>query len=78
MGNIIGSNIFNLMLVLGTTSLFTPISLSDVAVTVDLWVMLGATALLIFGLSTRLRLDRWEAILFLSFYAAYCVRLASA
>lgn len=77
-GNIIGSNIFNLMLVLGTTSLFTPISLSDVAVTVDLWVMLGATALLIFGLSTRLRLDRWEAILFLSFYAAYCVRLASA
>lgn len=77
-GNIIGSNIFNLMLVLGVTSLFTPISLADVPVKVDLWVMVGATALLIFGLSTRLRLDRWEAILFLSLYAGYCVRLASA
>ncbi len=77
-GNIIGSNIFNLMLVLGATSLFTPISLADVPVKVDLWVMVGATALLIFGLSTRLRLDRWEAVLFLSLYAGYCVRLASA
>lgn len=77
-GNIIGSNIFNLMLVLGTTALFTPISLSDVPVKIDLWVMVGATALLIFGLSTRLRLDRWEAVLFLSLYAGYCVRLATA
>ncbi len=76
-GNIIGSSIFNLLLVLGVTSILSPISLDQIPVQVDLWVMLGATALLIMGLFTKLRLDRWEAALFLSLYGAYCVRLAT-
>lgn len=76
-GNIIGSNIFNLLLVLGVTGLLTPVSLADVPVRVDLWVMLGATMLLIMGLSTRLKLDRWEAAIFLGCYGVYCIRLAS-
>ncbi len=74
-GNVIGSNLFNLLLILGSTLLLTPLSAAEIGLTVDLWVMLGATALLMLGLTTQLRLDRWEGAVFLAFYAAYAVRL---
>ncbi len=75
-GNIIGSNLFNLLLILGATLLITPITAADVGVRVDLVIMLGATALLMVGLITRRRLERWEGAVFLALYAGYCVRLA--
>ena len=77
-GNIIGSNLFNLLLILGSTVIITPLSADAFGMKVDLWVMLGATALLMLGLGTRMRLDRWEGAVFLIFYAAYGVRLMGA
>ena len=75
-GNVIGSNIFNLLFILGTTGLINPIPY-NVALNFDLGVVLVATvALMIFMFTLRRRkLDRWEAFMFLSGYVAYTLFL---
>lgn len=71
-GNIIGSNIFNILAVLSVGSIIQPSAIDPQASTQDIFIMLGATAMLIvmamsFGKRTR-RINRVEgAILFLSF-----------
>jgi len=75
-GNVVGSNIFNLLFILGTTGVINPIPY-NVALNFDVAVMLVATlALMIFmfTLSQR-KLDRWEAFMLLSGYVAYTVFL---
>jgi cation:H+ antiporter len=75
-GNVVGSNIFNLLFILGTTGVINPIPY-NVALNFDVAVMLVATlALMIFmfTLSQR-KLDRWEAFMLLSGYVAYTVYL---
>ena len=47
LGNVIGSNMFNLLAIIGITSLIGPISVAHQFLTFDLWVMLGASLLLI-------------------------------
>lgn len=46
MGNVIGSNIFNLLGIIGVTTLFGPIPVEPEFLTFDLWVMLAASAIL--------------------------------
>jgi cation:H+ antiporter len=75
-GNVIGSNIFNICLILGVTGTINPITFNT-ALNFDLYVLTGATtALLIFmfTLNTR-KLDRWEAVLLLVGYVVYMVYL---
>ncbi|MEM6461925.1 MAG: calcium/sodium antiporter [Pseudomonadota bacterium] len=53
-GNVIGSNIFNIGAILGITSLFHPLIIPDHIVHIDMWIMAATTALLIFlALSAR-------------------------
>lgn len=75
-GNIIGSNIFNVFLILGLTSTIRPIGFNQV-MNVDLLVLVTASALLFFTMFTGKRrlLDRWEAILFLLIYICYMIFL---
>ena len=47
LGNVIGSNIFNLLAIMGLTSLVSPIPVDSGFLQFDLWVMLAASALLI-------------------------------
>ena len=47
LGNVIGSNMFNLLAIVGIATLFGPIQVDDSFLTFDLWVMLGASLLLI-------------------------------
>jgi cation:H+ antiporter len=77
-GNVIGSNIFNVFFILGTTGLITPIPYNT-ALNVDLYVLLSSTIVLMVFMFTlnRAKLDRWEAIILLGAYIAYTAFLIS-
>lgn len=77
-GNIIGSNLFNLLLILGAGAMVSPLSLAALNVTFDVWAMLIATVLLLIGLATGLKVDRREAGIFVALYIAYGAHLAMA
>ena len=73
-GNIIGSNIFNILSVLGFTALVQPITLQDTALfTFDFHASVFFTLLIIplMGLFTKDRLDRVEGALLLGFYLIF-------
>lgn len=70
-GNVIGSNIFNLFGILGVTALAVPVPFADKIVDFDLWVLGGVTLLLIPLLLTGWRLARGEALVLLALYGAY-------
>lgn len=75
-GNVVGSNIFNILLILGITGTVKPIPYNTV-MNFDLQVLMGGTVLLIifmFTLNTR-KLDRWEAILMAASYLVYTAYL---
>lgn len=75
-GNVVGSNIFNIFFILGITSFISPIPYSA-AMNFDLYVLFASTILLMifmFTLNQR-KLDRWEAILMLMAYIVYTVYL---
>jgi cation:H+ antiporter len=65
-GNIIGSNIFNIFLILSVSSLITPLHY-NVKFNYDLYFLTGGTLLLIIFMFSgqRHKLDRWEAALLL-------------
>lgn len=72
-GNIIGSNIFNILGVLGLTSVIKNIAVSEVIINFDLLIML-AISLLLFLLILPLKrgkLHRWKGALLLSSYLLY-------
>ena len=72
LGNVLGSNIFNILLILGTSAVVTP--LSTIALTwVDLGVLLLSIVLVWLWTYTghRDRVDRWEAVLMLMLFFGY-------
>ena len=75
-GNIVGSNIFNVFWILGLTSTIIPLSFSPAA-NFDVLVGVVATLLLFLFLfvGTRKRLDRWQGVMFLILYIIYIVYL---
>ncbi len=70
LGNVVGSNIFNILLILGATSLFFPIGTGDINM-VDLLVMLGTSVLIIPISLIGGRVTRPEAGLLLAIYVGY-------
>lgn len=76
LGNILGSNIFNALLILGTASVITPLSFAAMTY-VDVMVLLtSAILLLIWAYSGRRnRIDRWEGAVMLLCFVAYYVYL---
>ncbi|MGF1592120.1 MAG: calcium/sodium antiporter [Kiloniellaceae bacterium] len=71
LGNVIGSNIFNILGILGVTALYRPIAVPAEIVRLDAWVMLAAAVLLIVFATTRAKVERWEGAALLAGYAAY-------
>ena len=78
-GNVIGSNVFNLLGVLGLTALVAPapLSVSPNALAFDLPVMLGVAALCLPVFYTVYRVTRGEGLLFLGLYLAYGLHVVS-
>ena len=72
MGNIIGSNIFNILFILSVSSLIAPIEFNS-AFNVDLYLLIGGTLFLFLAMfiGNKNRLDRWQACFLLIFYLAY-------
>ena len=77
-GNIVGSNIFNLLLVLGLASLVsTPgLSISPNALAFDFPVMIAVAVACLPIFFTGYRINRWEGLLFFAYYLAYTFYLA--
>ncbi|PWF45457.1 sodium:proton exchanger [Massilia glaciei] len=75
-GNIVGSNIFNVFFVLGTTSTITALPIT-LALSIDILVSIGASLLLLLFMFTgkQHRLVRWEGALFLGLYVVYLIYL---
>jgi cation:H+ antiporter len=76
LGNIVGSNIYNLCGILGLTALIHPIEVPTEIAAFDIWVMLGVSALLIVQLRSGWRLSRIEGALLVALYAGYTAFLA--
>ncbi len=74
-GNVIGSNMFNLFMVLGLTGMMKPFALSPELLHRDLPTMLIFTLALIPILHRQGGTKRWHGFLFLSAYAVYCYSL---
>jgi cation:H+ antiporter len=76
LGNVVGSNIFNVLAILGTTGLVAPIRVGvGLGVWVDLGVMLLFSVVLWPFLMTRGRLERWEGAVLLAGFVGYMVFL---
>lgn len=76
-GNVVGSNIFNVLGILGVTALVHPLRVPAEILGFDIWVMLGATALLIGFAITDWRLSRREGLVFVLGYLAYVAVLVA-
>ncbi len=75
-GNVVGSNIFNIFFILGVTGVINPMPY-NAALNFDIMVLMGSTVILMifmFTLNTR-KLDRWEAAMLLLGYVVYTVYL---
>lgn len=70
-GNILGSNIFNLLGILGVSALLQPLPVHARILQFDQWVMLGTSLLLLFFLHTERRLSRAEGGVLLVGYGIY-------
>lgn len=71
-GNIVGSNIFNILLVVGTSSLIIPVTFAS-AFIIDTLIATGAAVLLLLCCLRKQRLGRFSGILMLVGYAAYFI-----
>jgi len=78
LGNIIGANLFNLVLVSGTAMTISPFDLStasSTSLTVDIPLMLAVMLLMTLPALIRQKLSRWQGVVLLCTYAAYCIFL---
>ncbi len=76
-GNVVGSNIVNVLGILGATALVQPLAVPPEIARVDIWVMLAATALLVAVTVTGARITRPEGAGLLVLYAGYMGWLAA-
>ncbi|WP_456386330.1 calcium/sodium antiporter [Profundibacter sp.] len=73
LGNVIGSNMFNLLAIIGIASFVGDIPVSDGILGFDIWVMLGASALLIPFVFFKQNITKGWGILLSALYAAYVI-----
>jgi len=74
-GNIVGSNIFNILCVLGFASVAHPIPVSGIELA-DVLVMLGVSVMIVPLMKSGFSLKRWEGAVMLLLYAVYVASLA--
>lgn len=77
-GNVIGSNLFNILAILGLSAMVAPLPVQPALIASDCWWMLSVTLLLFPLMFTRLRVSRWEGGVLLAVYCVYLGLLLSA
>lgn len=70
-GNVLGSNLFNVLGILGVSGLMQPLQVHSRIMIFDQWVMLGAALLLLLFLNTGKQLRRWEGGVLAAGYLGY-------
>lgn len=74
-GNVVGSNIFNVLFILGLTAMFLPVGMTDKNRRIDIPITIGVTILLvILGITGSMSgpvISRWEGVLMLLVFSAY-------
>lgn len=73
-GNVIGSNVFNILMILGVTAAISPLQIEGIT-TIDMAVMLASVALIWLFSRTRYTVERWEGALLVAGYLVYLVWL---
>lgn len=71
LGNVIGSNLFNILLILGTTAAVKPMAVSDAAINREIPVMIGFAILALVVVANGMVVRRWEGALLLASYACF-------
>ena len=69
-GNVIGSNVFNVLMIIGITGLVCPMEIKGITI-VDLMVMMGGMVMLWLFSYTKLKVERWEGAVLTAVFAAY-------
>ncbi len=75
-GNVIGSNVFNILLILGLTATICPMQIGGITL-IDMAVMLLSVILLWLFSFTKLKVERWEGAVLTVGYVAYTAWLLS-
>ena len=75
LGNVIGSNMFNILAILGITSLVAPLPISPRLLHVDIWIMAAASLALIPFVFFKRDIGRGVGVVFLVAYAVYIFSL---
>jgi cation:H+ antiporter len=77
-GNLIGSNIFNIMAVIGITAMVKPINVDKAVISYDMLWMLGISAMLLPLMLVGKKLDRYKGFMLFSTYIIYIILVVMA
>ncbi len=75
-GNVLGSNVFNILMILGLTGLISPMHIQNITY-VDMAVMVISMILFWLFSFTKLRVDRWEGCVLIACFLGYITWLVS-
>lgn len=73
-GNVIGSNVFNILMILGITGVICPMDLKGITL-IDFGVLIGSIVLLWFFTFTKYTVARWEGAVLTLFFLGYLTHL---
>ena len=76
LGNVIGSNVANILLILGTSGLIKPLTMGGIT-PLDIWMVFGS-AILLFASALAIghrRITRFEGVIYLAIYVGYVILL---
>ena len=76
LGNVIGSNVANILLILGTSGLIKPLTMGGIT-PLDVWMVFGSSVLLLVSALAigQRRITRFEGVIYLAIYVAYVILL---
>jgi len=73
LGNVVGSNLFNILLILGTTVIVQPMAISDAAINREIPVMILFALLLFAVVANGMVVHRWEGAILLGAFAGFII-----
>ena len=75
-GNVLGSNVFNILMILGITGIISPMTIQGITA-IDLYVMTGAMMLLWLFSFTKYTIERWEGAVLTAIFVGYMTHLVA-
>ncbi|MFT4633975.1 MAG: cation:H+ antiporter [Candidatus Pseudothioglobus sp.] len=74
-GNVVGSNVFNILAIFGITALLTDIPVDPAFLTLDVWIMLGSSVLLLLFVLFKATIGKAWGVALLAAYLGYMVSI---